>query len=65
MQKQEVKTVGRATRVWVVAVHVSDMERAIRFYRDVLGFPVVLDGRPGNAWVELGPEEPLCKVAVN
>jgi len=65
MAKPKGKTVGRATRVWVAAVHVSDMERAIRFYRDVLGFPVVLDGRPGKAWVELGPEEPLCKVALN
>ena len=65
MAKQEARAEGRATRVWVVAVHVTEMERAIRFYRDILGFPIVLDGRPGNAWVELGPEEPLCKVALN
>ncbi|HLB68711.1 MAG TPA: VOC family protein [Thermoplasmata archaeon] len=65
MAEQDVETNGRATRVWVASVHVSDLERAIRFYRDVLGLPVVLDGRPGNAWVELGPEEPLCKVGLN
>jgi len=59
------KTAGGVTRVWVAAVRVSDMERAIQFYRDILGLPMVLDGRPGNAWVELGPEEPLCKVALN
>lgn len=59
------ETVGRVTRVWVATVRVGDLEREIRFYRDVLGLPIVLDARPNFAWVELGPEEPLCKIGLN
>lgn len=56
---------GRATRVWVAAVEVSDYERALRFYRDLLGFPVRLDARPRFDWIELGPEEPGTKIGLS
>lgn len=56
---------GRATRVWVASVTVADYERALRFYRDLLGFPVRLDARPRFDWVELGPEEPGTKIGLS
>lgn len=55
---------GRATRVWVAAVNVTDFDRALGFYRDLLGFPVRLEAREFG-WMEVGPEEPLCKVGLN
>lgn len=55
---------GHAKRVWVAAVRVSNFDRAVEFYRDVLGFPIQLDGREFN-WMELGPDEPLCKIGLS
>lgn len=55
---------GLARRVWVAAVRVSDFDRAVEFYRDLLGFPIQLDARHFN-WMELGPEEPLCKIGLS
>lgn len=52
-----------AKRVWVSAVVVSDFDRALQFYRDVLGFPVQLEAR-SFGWMEVGPEEPLCKIGL-
>ncbi|MEE9164284.1 MAG: glyoxalase superfamily protein [Thermoplasmata archaeon] len=62
----EVETKGKdvATRVWVSAVSVTDFDRALEFYRDVLGFPVQLEARDFG-WMELGPEEPLCKIGLS
>jgi catechol 2,3-dioxygenase-like lactoylglutathione lyase family enzyme len=54
---------GVATRVWVAAVHVSDLDQAVSFYRDVLGFPLQLDARQFG-WMEVGPKEPLCKIGL-
>ncbi len=54
---------GIATRVWVVGIPVSNFERSLVFYRDLLGFRVQLDGRFFN-WMELGPDEPLCKIGL-
>ena len=54
---------GAATRVWVVSVPVTDFEKALAFYRDLLGMKVQLDGRMFN-WMELGPDEPLCKIGL-
>lgn len=51
----------KAKRVWVVTIRVSDFDRSVEFYRDVLGFPVQLDGRQFE-WMEVGPDEPLCKI---
>ena len=55
---------GHATRVWVATVHVADFDRSLRFYRDLLGFPVRLEARPFG-WMELGPKEPLCKIGLS
>ena len=55
---------GKATRVWVAAVKVADLDRALSFYRDVLGFTLRLENRKFG-WIELGPEEPMCKVGLN
>jgi predicted enzyme related to lactoylglutathione lyase len=50
-------------RVWTVSIPVSNFEKSIAFYRDQLGLKVQLDGRMFN-WMELGPDEPLCKIAL-
>jgi len=55
---------GTATRVWISAVRVSDFDRALAFYRDVLGFPVQLEAREFG-WMEVGPDEPLCKIGLS
>ena len=55
---------GIASRVWVVSVPVSSFEKALSFYRDLLGFKIQLNGRFFN-WMELGPDEPLCKIGVS
>jgi lactoylglutathione lyase len=53
----------RAKRVWVTSVHVSDLDRALRFYRDLLGFPIRLEARRFG-WIEVGPSEPLGKIGL-
>lgn len=50
-------------RVWVVSIPVSKFERSLAFYRDSLGLKMQLDTRSFN-WIELGPDEPLCKVGL-
>jgi len=50
--------------VWVAAVQVNDLDRAIAFYRDLLGFPVRLEAKRFG-WIELGPPEPLCKIGLS
>lgn len=42
---------GRIERVWF---WVSDMDRALKFYTEVLGLPLV--HRHGDEWAELGTE---------
>ena len=54
---------GIATRVWTVGIPVSNFDKALAFYRDLLGFKVQVDARVFN-WMELGPDEPLCKVGL-
>ena len=48
-----------------VAVHVSDLEASLRFYRDILGLP--LKSRPDfdfeGAWLQLGPTRELHLIA--
>ena len=53
-----------AMRVWVSSVSVSNFDRALEFYRDALGFPVQLEAR-NFGWMEVGPEEPLCKIGLS
>ncbi len=55
---------GKATRVWVTVVPVSDFEKALAFYRDLLGLPVRLDARSFD-WMEVGPDEPLTKIGLS
>lgn len=54
---------GRITRLWVATVHVRSMEKAVHFYRDILGLKVQLDARRYN-WVEVGPDEPNAKIGI-
>jgi catechol 2,3-dioxygenase-like lactoylglutathione lyase family enzyme len=45
------------TRLSHVAVYVLDQERALRFYRDVLGFEVRMDATlDGFRWLTVGPK---------
>ncbi len=46
-----------------MAIPVSNFAKALAFYRNLLGFKVQLDGRFFN-WMELGPDEPLCKIGL-
>ncbi len=64
MKEGEAKGKDVATRVWVSSVSVSNFDRALEFYRDALGFPVRLEAR-NFGWMEVGPEEPLCKIGLS
>ena len=50
-------------RVWAISGRVRDLDRALAFYRDVLGFPVRHEARRFG-WIEVGPEEPLSKIGL-
>ena len=52
---------GRITRLWLTMIRVSDMDKALRFYNELLGLPIALDARMFNH-AEVGPEEPLAKI---
>ena len=54
---------GKITRVWMTTIPVSNLGDAVKFYNKLLGLPIQLDSRENN-WVELGPEEPLGKIAL-
>jgi predicted enzyme related to lactoylglutathione lyase len=56
--------VGRITRVWLAMIPVSNMERALKFYNEVLGLRVALDARRFNH-AELGPDEPMAKIGLH
>jgi predicted enzyme related to lactoylglutathione lyase len=60
MKKEE----GRITRLWLAMIRVSDMDRALRFYNEILGLPVALDAR-GFDHAEVGPSEPLAKIGLH
>jgi catechol 2,3-dioxygenase-like lactoylglutathione lyase family enzyme len=54
---------GRVTRIWLTMIKVSDFTRALNFYNNILGLPLVLDARKfGHA--EVGPKEPLAKIGL-
>jgi len=42
-------------------IHVSDMDRALKFYHETLGLPIALDAKMFNH-AEIGPDEPLAKI---
>jgi lactoylglutathione lyase len=54
------------TRVHTVAVPVSDRERALAFYTDVLGFEVRRDAAfgAGQRWIEIAPPGAETTVAL-
>jgi catechol 2,3-dioxygenase-like lactoylglutathione lyase family enzyme len=54
---------GKITRVWITAIPVSNLDDAVEFYDEMLGFPVLLDSRENN-WVEFGNDDPLGKIAL-
>ncbi len=47
----------RITRVRTIGIPVTDLDRALTFYTDALGFDVVLDATfsQGQRWVEVAP----------
>ena len=55
---------GNITRLWMVMIDVSDMDKAVEFYHNILGLPIALDARAFNH-VEVGPEEPLAKIGLH
>jgi catechol 2,3-dioxygenase-like lactoylglutathione lyase family enzyme len=54
------------TRLAIVSVPVSDQDRSLIFYRDILGLEVVLDNEfgPGMRWVQLRTAEPGANFAL-
>ncbi len=55
---------GRITRLWLTMIRVSDMDNALRFYKETLGLPIALDARMFNH-AEVGPDEPLAKIGLH
>jgi len=54
---------GKITRVWLSMVTVSDLDKALTFYSEILGLPIALDARVFNH-IEVGPHEPLAKIGI-
>jgi catechol 2,3-dioxygenase-like lactoylglutathione lyase family enzyme len=59
-------TTTRIRQIATVAIPVSDQDRAIAFYRDVLGFEVRMDAAfgDGDRWVELAPPGAATSLAL-
>ena len=55
---------GKITRIWLAMIELSDMDKAVEFYNDILGLPIALDARAFNH-VEVGPDEPLAKIGLH
>jgi len=45
-------------------IRVSDVDKALRFYNEVLGLPTKLDARMFSH-AEVGPDEPLTKIGMH
>lgn len=54
---------GKALRLWICAVPVSDLDRAVDFYVGKLGLELQVDAKDRN-WVEVGPDEPASKIGL-
>jgi catechol 2,3-dioxygenase-like lactoylglutathione lyase family enzyme len=56
----------RITRIGTVIVPVSDQEKALAFYVDVLGFEKRLDAPfgPGGRWIEVAPPGAATTIAL-
>jgi catechol 2,3-dioxygenase-like lactoylglutathione lyase family enzyme len=60
-----VATTTRISQIATIAIPVSDQDRAIAFYRDLLGFEVRMDARfGGDRWVELAPPGAATSLAL-
>ena len=59
-----VKHSGRITRLWLTMIRVSDIERSLKFYNEILGLEIALDARKFNH-AEVGPAEPLAKIGLS
>ena len=57
------QSAGRITRLWLGMVEVSDLDKALQFYHEILGLPIALDARMFDH-AEVGPEEPLAKIGL-
>jgi predicted enzyme related to lactoylglutathione lyase len=55
---------GRITRLWLVMIPVSDMERALAFYNGTLGLSIALHAKAFDH-AEVGPDEPLAKIGLH
>ncbi len=55
---------GEITRLWLAMIRVSDIDKALKFYNEILGLPVALDARVFNH-AEVGPDEPLAKIGLH
>jgi predicted enzyme related to lactoylglutathione lyase len=55
---------GRITRLWLTMIHVSDMDKALKFYNETLGLPIALTAKEFNH-AEVGPDEPLTKIGLH
>ena len=55
------------TGIGTAMVYVSDQEKSLQFYRDVLGFTVVTDQEmgPGMRWVEVAPPQGDTTIALH
>jgi len=58
------KGTGKITRVWLTMIRVSDMDRALQFYNEILGLPTQLDARVFNH-AEVGQDEPFAKIGLH
>ena len=54
---------GRISRLWLTMIRVSDIERALKFYNEILGLEIALDARKFNH-AEVGPADPLAKIGL-
>ena len=45
-------------------IHVSDMDKALKFYNEILGLPIALNAKEFNH-AEVGPDEPLAKIGLH
>lgn len=59
-------TATRITDIGTVGVPVNDLDRAIEFYRDMLGFETRMDAAfgEGDRWVELAPPGATTTIAL-
>jgi catechol 2,3-dioxygenase-like lactoylglutathione lyase family enzyme len=54
------------TQVGTVGIPVTDADRALAFYRDVLGFETRMDGSYGEGlrWIEVAPPRAITTIAL-